>query len=303
MKHFLLTIDVEDWFQVENLRPWFPMDTWSSQQVRVEHSTRNILDLLTDISSKRGKPVRATFFILAWIAKRMPSLVREIMSSGHEIASHGYNHRLCLDQSEKNLRNDLEKSKKLLEDISGHEVCGYRAPSFSISERILDIIRSAGHTYDASYNSFSLNTRYGRLSPEKYKRKGIALDIGNGFYELPLTNLNVLGKQLPFSGGGYFRLLPSAIFKIAVREIFKKEDAYHFYIHPWETDPGQPRQNQASMTSKFKHYINLNKTLPRLESLINSFSDCDFISCKEYLRFVTKKELHHRLVKSTSVKT
>ncbi|WP_291320431.1 XrtA system polysaccharide deacetylase [Desulfonatronospira sp.] len=286
MKHFLLTIDVEDWFQVENLRPWFPMENWSSQESRIEASTRSILDMLGSKRDEQGNTLQATFFVLGWLAHRMPSLVREISAAGHEVASHGYSHQLCLGQPASELRRDLERSKKVLEDILGSAVHGYRAPSFSISREVLALIREAGYSYDASYNSFALNSRYGRLSADVYRRKGIAMDLGEGFYELPLSNLRIWGRSLPCSGGGYFRLLPEMVFKRAVQRILATQDAYHFYIHPWEVDPGQPMQNQIPVLSRFRHYVNLKETLPRLGNLLDSFLYCRFCSCRDYLESI-----------------
>lgn len=284
MKHFLLTVDVEDWFQVENLRPWFPLDTWSSQELRIEKGTRIILELLDSNTCQNGRPLKATFFILGWIARRIPSLVREIRAAGHEVASHGFSHELCLQQTHDCLQQDLEQSKKLLEDILGSQVYGYRAPSFSISDEVLETIRNAGYSYDASYNSFALNSRYGRLNINGRNRQGIAVDLGRGFYELPLSNLQLGGKFLPCSGGGYFRLLPGSLFRIAVRKILNTQHAYHFYLHPWEFDPGQPRQSQAPLITRFRHYTNLRKTLPKFQALIQSFKDCRFSTCIDYLR-------------------
>ena len=284
MKHILITVDVEDWFQVENLRTLIPMKTWSSQELRIQESTRRILRLLDLLSDKYGNQVQATFFMLGWIARRMPGLVREIKAAGHEVASHGDNHMLCTELSEKDLLKDLIDSKKLLEDILQTQVFGYRAPSFSVSERILELIRQAGYKYDASYNSFGLNSRYGRLNFNSNNKKGIALDLGQGFYELPVTNLSFGRRSLPCSGGGYFRLLPGPIFRLGVRLILQREGAYHFYMHPWEVDPGQPRINELPAQLKFRHYVNLHKTLGRLQTLLDSFSECRFLSCKDYLR-------------------
>jgi len=284
LKHFLLTVDVEDWFQVENLRPWFPEDTWSSQQLRVEQSTRAILDLLASKTGHKGRPVQATFFVLGWIARKMPGLIRDISSLGHEVASHGDNHQLCADLPAKDLLQDLMESRKILEDILGCEVHGYRAPSFSISPEILGLIREAGYKYDASYNSFSLNKRYGHLDLKMIQRRGIALDLGFEFYELPVSNLIIGGQIFPCSGGGYFRLLPERVFKKAVQRILKTQGAYHFYMHPWEADPDQPRQKQIPRLSRFRHYVNLHKTLPRLENLLDSFGDCRFSTCRDYLQ-------------------
>lgn len=286
MKHFLLTIDVEDWFQVENLRPWFPMENWSSQESRIEASTRSILDMLGSKRDEQGNTLQATFFVLGWLAHRMPSLVREISAAGHEVASHGYSHQLCVGQPASELRRDLERSKKVLEDILGSAVHGYRAPSFSISREVLALIREAGYSYDASYNSFALNSRYGRLSADVHRRKGIAMDLGEGFYELPLSNLRIWGRSLPCSGGGYFRLLPEMVFKRAVQRILATQNAYHFYIHPWEVDPGQPMQNQIPVLSRFRHYVNLKETLPRLGNLLDSFLYCRFCSCRDYLESI-----------------
>ncbi len=285
MPHFLLTIDVEDWFQVENLRPWFPLESWPEQQLRIEQSTRTLLELLEHKKGIDGTPVQATFFVLGWIARRMPSLVREIHAAGHEVASHGDNHQLCPDQPEQELRRDLARSKALLEDLLGQKVDGYRAPSFSISMRTLELIREAGYSYDASYNSFALHGRYGRVNKNGKSKKGIALDLGQGFFELPLSNLNMFGSCLPCCGGGYFRLLPAPIFKSGVRRILKRDGAYHFYMHPWEVDHGQPRQSQIPALSRFKHYVNLHRTLPRLEDLLNSFSHCRFSTCRDYLHY------------------
>ncbi len=283
-QHFLFTVDVEDWFQVENLRPWFPLSTWSSQQMRIEQSTHLVLDLLGSKTDHEGNPVQATFFVLGWIARRMPALVREIQSAGHEVASHGNEHRLCSSMSEKELSQDLEGSRKLLEDVLGCPVQGYRAPSFSISLKILELIRNAGYGYDASYNSFALNSRYGCLDVSGNCKKGIALDMGKGFYELPLSNLWVAGRCLPCSGGGYFRILPDAFFHLAVRRILNTQGAYHFYMHPWETDPGQPRQKQIPWLSRFRHYANLHRTQPKLVSMLGSFAYCRFSTCRDYLQ-------------------
>lgn len=271
---------------MENLRPWFPLTTWSSQQMRIEQSTQTILDLLGSRTDQEGKPVQATFFVLGWIARRMPSLVRAIHAAGHEVASHGNNHQLCTALSEMELRQDLEGSRKLLEDTLGCLVKGYRAPSFSISLRILDLIREAGYEYDASYNSFALNGRYGQLDVSRSPKRGIALDMWNGFYELPLSNLRVAGRYFPCSGGGYFRILPGAVFYRAVRRILNTQGAYHFYMHPWELDPGQPRQKQIPRLSRFRHYVNLHKTRPNLLRMLDFFAYCRFSTCGDYLQHV-----------------
>jgi polysaccharide deacetylase family protein (PEP-CTERM system associated) len=371
--YFLLTIDVEDWFQVENFKRYIPFDSWSSYELRIEKNTHRILDLLDSVklnnstnlqpvtgsyqvstenvpktketslrrrrilldhfhpesdpdkkkSKKSGKSCqttpKATFFVLGWLAERLPHLVREIHSRGHEVASHGYYHNLCNAQSPEDLKTDLCDSKSLLEDIIGTQVYGYRAPSFAINNDILKIIEDCDYLYDSSYNSFAMHGRYGQISVSQNGQKGIARQIPNAwntkhgtrnpdfigkpetFYELPISNLyfrtpfrsrlsaisseqNHLCFVLPWGGGGYFRLTPFPLFKLGVQSSLKKRGAYLFYMHPWEIDPEQPRVNEASMFYKFRHYSNLSKTHSKLTKLIKSFSNCSFFTCHQYLR-------------------
>jgi len=340
MSHILLTFDVEDWFQVENLRPYCPPATWDQYELRVERNTHRLLDLLDSIQLRSSnwsneakncaphvpshssasapttdnlqlttdnlKPTTnnlqpttynttynlqpttkptATFFILGWLAERLPHLVREIRERGHEVASHGQNHILCKEQTSHALYQDLEYSKKLLEDVLGAEVSGYRAPSFSINNQILQLIEKAGYGYDSSYNESGWNKRYGKLDlSEDVCAMGSALKINQGFFELPLSNLSLGGKTIPLAGGGYFRFIPGFLFQAGVKRILRQRDAYIFYMHPWEIDPGQPRVHQAEKGAKFRHYLNLHKTEDRLRSLIHAFSKgYNFISCSDYI--------------------
>ena len=356
--YFLLTIDVEDWFQVENFKKYIPFDSWPSYEMRVEKNTHRILDLLDSVScqpsvvgsqpsdnlnqmesnssqfninhgqrstdNRQNKKLKGTFFVLGWLAERLPHLVREIHSRGHEVASHGYYHNLCNDQSHEDLKNDLSNSKSLLEDIIGTQVYGYRAPSFAINNDILKIIEDCGYLYDSSYNSFSMHGRYGQISVSQNGQKGIALQIPSTkhqkplpreihdsdseayltgakseirdprskiFYELPISNLKFAHQVFPWGGGGYFRLIPSKLFEIGIKCILRQENAYLFYFHPWEIDPEQPRVNQASSFYKFRHYINLNKTHIKLSKLIENFKHCNFITCSQYLNEVMKYAL------------
>jgi polysaccharide deacetylase family protein (PEP-CTERM system associated) len=242
-KTILLTFDVEDWFQVENLRTWSPFSSWDGFELRVEKNTHLILDLLDavnlntniDIDNQKkadaSKP-KATFFLLGWIAKRLPNLAREIDKRGHEVASHGFNHNLCYGQSQVELRNDLINSKKMLEDIIGKPVFGYRAPSFSISDSVLATIQSCGYQYDSSFNTFDKHGRYGHIEILDYSIKGSVYRIDDDFYEIPLSNLSFHGMIIPWAGGGYFRFLPFFIFKKGVKQILKNENNYIFYAHP-----------------------------------------------------------------------
>jgi peptidoglycan-N-acetylglucosamine deacetylase len=345
LNHFLITVDVEDWFQVENLRPWNPVAAWDRRERRVEANVNRLLDLFDEVrlearSSKleakdgpppctwnraapllkdpenpvgppfapapftvsRGpsSPVRCTFFVLGWIAGRLPHLVREIAGRGHEVASHGSGHRMCAPLSDTELREDLAGSKRLLEDITGAEVAGFRAPNFSVDDRVLALIRECGYRYDSSYNSFALHGRYGRISLNG-DRMGIAHRVADDFFELPVSNISVelsslkpqassrakrtgaAGFVLPWSGGAYFRLLPLAVFQRGVRAILNRDGAYLFYMHPWEIDPGQPRVRQASTAARIKHYTNLTETERKLRKMIERFGDCCFTTCRGYL--------------------
>jgi len=249
--HLLLTIDVEDWFQVENFKQCIPFSSWSSYELRVEKNTHRLLDLLDTCNgrrttdNRRGEKPQATFFVLGWIAERLPHLVREIRSRGHEVASHGYQHNLCNQISPKDLKIDLIHSKNVLEDIIGDQVYGYRAPSFSISQDILKIIQDCGYLYDSSFNSFAMHGRYGHLDLSQNGTRGIALQISSTqhqeplpreihdsdseayftgakskiLYELPISNLKFAHRVFPWGGGGYFRLIPLPLFKIGVDNV------------------------------------------------------------------------------------
>jgi polysaccharide deacetylase family protein (PEP-CTERM system associated) len=286
-KTILLTVDVEDWFQVENLRPWYPPKDWHRQQVRVENNTKRMLDLFDAAvrSDTRGnrEPITATFFVLGWIAERFPDLIREIHRRGHEVASHGFGHLMCDRLDRKELEDDLQRSRHLLEDIIGHKVKGYRAPNFSVSDRVLASVQAAGYRYDSSYNDFSRHGRYGRMSVNGFEKKGIAIHLSDRFSELPISNLHIGRQILPWGGGGYFRFLPFPIFKSGISRILNRSHAYMFYLHPWEIDAGQPRAEQSKGLSRWRHYLNLDKTYGRLSRLISSFPYCRFLSCSKYL--------------------
>ena len=276
----LLTVDVEDWFQVENFKPWISKSSWDGRELRVEKNCHGLLDLFDGVTGVR---VRATFFILGWIAQKCPDLVKEILTRGHEVASHGLDHELCTAMTPRALFNDLEKSRKMLEDLTGNRVAGYRAPSFAINDEILGIIEKSGYLYDSSYNSFERHGRYGTIDAGKGQRNGIAIQLSDNFQELPVGNLVVAGQTIPLGGGGYFRLFPFFLLKQGIRAILKKQGAYVFYVHPWELDPDQPRVSQAHRGFRFRHYVNLGKTQEKLDLLLRSFGYCDFSTCSHFL--------------------
>ena len=280
----LLTIDVEDWFQVENLRNLFPCSIWDKQELRLEHGVHSILNLFDSFESK----IRATFFILGWIAERLPSLVYEIKQRGHEIASHGYDHMMCNVIPPEKLQNDLIKSKHLLEDMTGECIKGYRAPNFSIDKSVLLAIEKAGYFYDSSYNSFDRHGRYGKIQTNGYTKHGIAIELNPDFFEIPISNLKFANSDLilPWGGGGYFRFLPPLLFNAGVKLILKNYNSYIFYIHPWELDPGQPKICDNRNIMIWRHYLNLKKTHFRLSNFISHFSHCSFLTCSQYLELI-----------------
>lgn len=274
----MFTVDLEDWFQVENFKNYISTSQWENNEVRFRKNTIRILELL------EAQGVKATFFVLGWCAKKDPYLIREIVKSGHEIASHGNGHVMCNQLSHKDLMEDLTYSQKILEDITGVRVNGYRAPSFSVNDHVIETLKELGYQYDSSYNSFELNCRHGSLSLEKFStQQGAVFQDNDGFYELPISNINFFGKTVPWGGGGYFRLYPLKLFEYGVSHVLKNVGAYLFYIHPWEIDPYQPRLKNPPLFYKFRHYYNLSGCLKKLNRLINDFKICSFLTCNDYI--------------------
>ncbi len=285
-KSIIITIDVEDWFQVENFKNSISYDSWENREVRIEKNTHTLLDLFDSIktgTTKNPQNPKATFFILGWVAERFPNLVREIVKRGHEIASHGHMHHLCSKLSVNDLLADLTKSKMLIEDIAGSPVVGYRAPSFDINKEILEVIKFCGFLYDSSYNSYAGHGRYGHVDFSSYEKNEIAIRISDSFYELPVSNLLLNDRVIPWGGGGYFRLTPGPLFHLGVRRILKNDRTYLYYTHPWEFDPEQPRVTSAPFFFKFRHYVNLHKTKSKLLKFIDTFKTYNFITCKTYI--------------------
>ncbi len=284
----MLTIDVEDWFQVENFKTSIPFSSWPACESRVEKNTHLLLDFLemegfkTANGARPGGPLRATFFVLGWVAERIPGLLREIQARGHEVASHGYHHNLCNLCSAGELKKDLLESKKVLEDILGRAVQGYRAPSFSINEEVLGILEECGYLYDSSFNAFAGNGRYGKIqiSPNG---TGIVGKTSHNIYELPISNFRIGGCTVPAGGGAYFRLMPVRFFEKIVQSVLKRQNAYLFYLHPWEADPDQPKVEGVPAFLRFRHYTNLGRTMPRLRFLVSRLRDFSFVSCNEYI--------------------
>ncbi len=260
-----LTVDVEEYFQVEALAHTVSRDEWDRLESRVEWQTGRLLDLFA------RERVRATFFTLGWVARRHPSLVRRIVAEGHELACHGDSHRMITQMSHEEFHDDITTAKKTLEDIAGVRVDGYRAPTFSVVHGTLwalDVLRDAGFRYDASVFPIR-HDRYG--IPEAPRMPYHINDgPGAGLTEFPSTTVKVFGRNLPAGGGGYLRLLPMEYTLAALRQVTREGPAM-VYLHPWEIDPEQPRFGLGRLAT-LRGYHNLDQTEPRLTQLIRAFS-------------------------------
>jgi polysaccharide deacetylase family protein (PEP-CTERM system associated) len=285
----ILTIDVEDWFHTSALEPYIPPESWDGLESRVSVNVRRILQILAD------RHVSATFFVLGWVAERQPELVREIAAQGHEIASHGYRHRLVYDLAPSQFREYVRRSKQTLEDLTGRPVAGYRATSFSIVARTLwalDTLKEMGFVYDSSIYPIGHHDLYGIAGSPRYP---YAHD--NGLVEIPPSTLKVLGKNIPCGGGGYFRLYPYWLTRLGIQHINREGHPAMVYLHPWELDPDCYRVSQADRRTRFRQYINLRKTEPRLTRLLDDFS---WGPVRDYLQNAQTERMPLSLLESTS---
>lgn len=261
-----LTVDVEDYFQVSAFDRYVERSQWDSYPLRVVQNTGRVLDLFDSFG------VKGTFFVLGWVAERCPALVREIAGRGHEIACHGYGHELVYRIGPEKFREDIRRTKAILEDQSGGRVNGYRAPSYSVtgdSLWALEILVEEGFRYDTSIFPVRHDV-YGIPGARRFPH---TMETAAGpLVEFPLTTLPLLWQryQLPIAGGGYLRLLPAAVLKYGMRRINEREgEPAVLYFHPWEMDPGQPRI-KAGFRSTFRHYQNLASTERKLKELLGS---------------------------------
>jgi polysaccharide deacetylase family protein (PEP-CTERM system associated) len=262
--HHHFTVDVEEYFQVSSFEPYVTRARWPDFESRVEGCLDRILALL----ARSG--ARGTFFTLGCVAERHPHLVRAIASAGHEVASHGWDHRRIVDQTPAAFRASVRRTKEFLEGLSGAPVLGFRAPSFSIIpgyEWALDILIEEGHHYDSSlFPIHRPGYGYARGGRDPYW----LARPGGRLLEIPPTTLRRAGVNLPAAGGAYFRLLPYTLVGSALRDCERRGTPGTFYIHPWELDPDQPRIG-AHWSTRVRHYGGLRRTLPRLERLLSEF--------------------------------
>jgi len=255
-----LTIDVEDYFQVSAFAPYIRRSDWDSCECRVERNVDRILAILDE------EGAQATFFTLGWVAERYPAMVRRIVEQGHELASHGYGHQRVSDLDQTDFRDDVVRAKRVLEDTSGVEVLGYRAPSFSIGDGnlwALDVLADTGHCYSSSIYPVR-HDHYGSPDAPRFMHT-----VREGLIEVPPTTLRLFSRNLPSSGGGYFRLLPYSLSRWMIESVNRRDgESAIFYFHPWEIDAEQPRVPGIDLKTRFRHYVNIERNEAKLRRLL-----------------------------------
>jgi polysaccharide deacetylase family protein (PEP-CTERM system associated) len=260
-----MSVDVEEYFQVAAFERQVRKDDWGAFPSRVEWNTGRVLDLFA------AKGVRATFFVLGWVAERHPGLIRRIVAEGHELASHGYDHTRVIYMDQRVFREDVVRTRDILEDTGGVRVRGYRAPSYSIGAGnlwALDVLLETGHEYSSSIYPIR-HDLYGMPEAPRFAFRVREQAI----LELPVTTVEWGGAKLPAGGGGFFRLLPYAAYRWALRRVNELDHQPGiFYFHPWEVDAAQPRIEHAPLKSRFRHYVNLDTMEARLARLLGDFS-------------------------------
>jgi polysaccharide deacetylase family protein (PEP-CTERM system associated) len=258
-----LTVDVEDYFHVSAFENVIEKSNWQNLEMRVEKNTHRLLKLFEQ------KQAKCTFFTLGWVAERCPSLIQAIVTQGHELASHGYAHQRASMMTAEQFLNDVSKSKKILEDISGKPVLGYRAPSFSINENntwVYPILNELGFKYSSSTYPIE-HDLYGVPNWPRFKHQR-----QENIIEIPIPTLQNNSGNTGIGGGGYFRLYPYWLSKRRIERFLQEEQQpYSFYFHPWEIDPNQPRVVGASFKSKFRHYLNLSRMENKIIKLLEDF--------------------------------
>lgn len=261
-----MTVDVEDYFQVSAFASHIPRESWETLPCRVERNIDRILCLFDE------KQIKATFFTLGWIAQRYPAMINRIVAHGHELASHGWGHHRVSDLKPEEFRDDIIRSKAVLEDIGGQIVVGYRAPSFSINGSnlwALDYLEEAGYRYSSSIYPVH-HDHYGMPDAPRfafYPRKN------GGLLELPVSTVCLFGRNIPIGGGGYFRLWPYSLSRWFIQRLnFTEAHSAIFYFHPWEIDDDQPRQADIGLKTHFRHYLNLHRMEGRIRTLIHDFN-------------------------------
>lgn len=260
-----LSVDVEDWFQVGAFETVIDRADWDGLTCRVERNCVQILALFEDAG------VKGTFFTLGWIAQRYPAMMRRIADAGHEIASHGWDHARVFTLGREAFAADIERARKVLEDVTGQRVTGYRAPSFSIDARTPwahEVLAEQGYAYSSSVAPI-VHDHYGWREAPRFAFRPVE---GADLIEIPVTTAEVAGRRMAAGGGGFFRLLPYAVSRWAIRQVNQRDGRPAvFYFHPWEIDPDQPRPPVAPLKSKLRHYTNLDVMAAKLARLVREF--------------------------------
>jgi polysaccharide deacetylase family protein (PEP-CTERM system associated) len=258
-----LSFDLEDWFCVSNMAHVIPPDQWDTQDLRIEKNTARLLALLDKHDAQ------ATFFVLGWIAERRPALIRTIAQKGHEIATHGYSHRLLTEMTPEQFSEDLDQALAVTQPLAREKIIGFRAPTFTVTTETLwslEILKAHGILYDSSVFPISFLQAYSRIP-------GLSTDIfqiAQGIVEFPIACAHVFGLRVPFGGGCFFRAFPYPLIAHFMRKCARQSRSVMFYLHPWEIDPAQPRIHMPIL-DRFRHYVNLHETFDRLDRLLTDF--------------------------------
>jgi polysaccharide deacetylase family protein (PEP-CTERM system associated) len=261
-----MSVDVEDYFQVSAFANQVHRDDWANIPSRVERNTDKVMEIFADAG------VKATFFTLGWVAERHKGLIRRIVAQGHELASHGFAHYRATDQTREQFRDDVRRTKAILEDAGGVVIGGYRAASFSIGADnlwALEVLAEEGYRYSSSIYPVR-HDHYGMPDAPRFAHRPVG---EAGVLELPISTVRIAGRNLPVGGGGYFRLVPYGMYRRALARLNRDEgQPAMFYFHPWEVDPAQPRPEGLSLKTRFRHYLNLGLMEERLATMLGDFA-------------------------------
>jgi polysaccharide deacetylase family protein (PEP-CTERM system associated) len=261
---FLASFDIEDWFHAENIKPSLPTTNWNELESRVERNTHELLDILAQAQA------RSTFFVLGWVARRYPALVRRIAAEGHEVASHTDAHHRFYKLSRRELVADLARARDTIEQVTGTRVLGVRAPAFTITDEALDCLAEAKYWYDSSFYAFRLHDRYGRLATPIDPEQPV-VQVRAALLELPMSRLVLGPLALPWAGGGYFRLIPYGLYRRGVARQLKTRSWFMFYFHPWELDAEESPLPTLPAAMKFRAYTGRGRMRQDLRRLLQEF--------------------------------
>lgn len=276
MRKFFLTLDLEEWYHLEYFQHL--VDGKDRTDVFI-HRLNNFLDLLEKYE------IKTTVFILAELALKHPNIIKDLVERGHEIACHGLNHGLLYEKTDEQFFKEIKEAKEILENISGQQVIGYRAPCYSMEDKKLPLLKELGFKYDSSYIQFSQHDLYKMMNLDGYNKIEDLLFQKDGFYEFEIPTLKISKYNIPISGGGYFRLLPNFIYTQLFKKYSKKSTNFVFYIHPFELDPYQVHIPDVSIATRFRYNVGRKKVLSQLEQLIVRVKKqgYSFLTMKDYI--------------------